>query len=107
MNIKIIEEELKTGQVNPPRLAEMKDYLAVVSSEFMDRQLQLQLEYADWFSTNRDNYKSDKAARLGWQAIHQGREELTLETRQKRIKVLREAISSHLRVASDSARNMY
>ena len=41
MNLQQIEEELKTGQVNPQRLAEMRDWLAVESSSKMDRQDEL------------------------------------------------------------------
>ncbi|HYF04602.1 MAG TPA: hypothetical protein VEA59_00355 [Patescibacteria group bacterium] len=107
MDIQQIEQELKTGQVSPPRLAEMKDYLAAESSTIMDRQLELHMLYAKWFQNHRGLHKSDKSAYLAWCADELGKEELILETRQKKIKVLREAISSHLRVASDAARNMY
>lgn len=107
MNLEIITKELSVGQVAPERLAQMKDYLAAFSASLMDRQLELQLEFAGWFQTNRERFKSDKAAQLEWETSDRGVEQLTLETRQKKIKVLREAISSHLRVASDQARNLF
>ena len=107
MNIDEITQELKTGQVNPPRLAEMKDWLAGESSTIMDRQLELQQDYARFYSLKREGVKSDKAVKMLWQALPDGIEEMILETRQKKIKVLREAISSHLRVAEGVARNMY
>ena len=107
MNLETIEKELKTGQASPHRLAEMKDWLAGESSSMMDRQLELTMLYAKYFNDIRGEYKSDKAVRMAWIGGEWGKEEMELETRQRKIKVLREAISSHIRVASDEARNLY
>lgn len=101
-----IEKELATGQIPPHRLAEFKDWLAAESSTLMDRQLELQLRYADFYEVHKPD-KTDKGVLQSWLRTAQGMEGLTLETRQKKIKVLREAISSHLRVASDQAHNLY
>lgn len=107
MDIKIIEEELKTGQVSPPRLAEMRDWLAGSCSSMMDRQLELQVLYADYFNFFRSDNKSDKSTSLKWEVKAEGKEQLQLETTQKKIKVLLQAISSHLRVHENMARNIY
>lgn len=105
MNIELIEERLKIGQVSPDELAKMKDWLAVESSSLMDRQDQLIDLYADYFHAQREFHKSDKACDNAWNIREEGREQRKLETYQKRIKVLREAISSHLRVAHDQTYN--
>lgn len=107
MDILAIEKELKLGQVAPQKLAEMKDYLASYSSSLMDRQLELQIHYSDYFKAIRPNVKSDKAVKMEWLTTNNGREELEIETIQRKIKLLREAISSHLRVADNQARNLY
>jgi len=107
MTIKEIQEQLKVGQVSPPQLAEMKDYLASISSEFLDRQLELHKEYADYFSINRSSHKSDNGCKLAFNRTDSGKLQLELDNTQRKIKVLREAISSHIRVYSDAARNMY
>lgn len=106
MNLETIESEMRTGQVPPQRLAEMKDWLAAESSSLMDRQLELQLRYADFYEVHKPE-TTDKGVLQKWRRTAQGMEELTLETRQKKIKNLREAISSHLRVADNQARNLY
>jgi hypothetical protein len=107
MDIETIERELKTGQVPPPRLAEMRDWLSVEASSKMDRQDQLVDLYADYFHVNRASFKSDKACDNAWDLTDLGREQRRLETYQKRIKLLIATIASHLRVASDAARNLY
>ena len=106
MNLEIIETELRTGQVPPPRLAEMKDWLASESSTLMDRQLELQIAYANFYEICKPN-NTDKGVLQAWRRTGQGLEDLKLDTAQKKIKVLREAISSHLRVAESQARNLY
>jgi hypothetical protein len=88
-------------------LADAKDWLAGTSATLMDEQLQIQLAYSQYFLMHRNEYKSDNALRQSWYALPAGKRQLEIETEQRRIKVLREAISSHLRVASDAARNLY
>lgn len=100
-----IQEALKVGQVTPGELAAMKDFLAGYSSSLMERQLQLQLQYASFFRLIREHKGSDKAVLMDWRNGDMGKEELTLEVTQKRIKTLMGAISSHLRVAHDEAYN--
>lgn len=107
MNLEIVESNLKDGQVPPHKLAIMKDWLAGYSSSLMDRQLALQLNYATYFKLNREKVKSDKALKMEWLNTESGKEESELEVIQKKIKLLREAISSHLRVADNQARNLY
>lgn len=107
MDIIAIEKELKLGQVAPHKLAEMKDWLAGYSSSLMDKQLELQLNYAQYFEVVRETVKSDKAVKMEWLRTNEGKQEAELETIQKKIKLLREAISSHLRVADNQARNLY
>lgn len=107
MNIETIESELSTGQIPPQRLAEMKDWLSAQSSRLMDRQLELQMYYAYFYNSVRTDHKSDKSVLMAWRAKDEGKEEMKLEVTQKKIKTLREAVSSHLRVHSDQARNMY
>jgi hypothetical protein len=63
MNIAFIEETLRKGQVPPPLLAEMRDWLSVESSSRMDRQDELIDLYADWFHANREKFKSEKPTR--------------------------------------------
>jgi len=106
MNLETIEQELRTGQVPPPRLAELRDFLAVESSSKMDRQDQLIDLYADYFHANRVLHKSDKATDNAWGMTDLGKEQRRLETYQKRIKLLIGTISSHLRVAELQARNL-
>ena len=107
MTIKEIEEKLKEGQVNPQELAEMSDFLAGTSSSLMDRQLELQKQYADYFTTLRKNFQSDKAVLMDWQSSASGMEQLELETTQKKIKTLSQTIGRHLKVAHDQAYNRY
>lgn len=107
MNIEQIQQDLKTGQLSPPQLAEYKDWLSAESASDMDRQLELQLLFTDFFTAKRAEYKSDKAVQMAWQATPEGREQLLLETKQKKMKVLIQTISSHLRVAHDQALNLY
>lgn len=107
MNIDQIQKELKTGQVAPHTLAQYKDFLAASASEILDEQLSLQLGYSQYFMENRDKYKSDNALRQSWSLKEEGKRELTLHTMQKRIKSLVGAISSHLRLSSEEARNIY
>lgn len=107
MNLDNIEKELAQGQVSPPRLAEMRDWMAAYSSSLMDRQDQLVDLYADWFHLNRPNYKSDKACDNAWDRTEAGKEQRRLETLQKRLKLLIAAVASHVRIASDQARNLF
>lgn len=107
MNLQDIQEVLKTGQNSPAWLASVKDWLAGESSTLMDEQLKLQTQYAGYFAAFRDTVKSDKAIHMRWRHTDEGKREMELETLQRKIKVLREAISSHLRVLSDQARNLY
>lgn len=107
MDIKTIEEDLKTGQVPPPKLAEYRDWLSGTSSSMMDRQLELQIKYAENYKRIRELVDSDKAALMFWQDSQEGKEEMCLDTMQKKIKVLLQAISSHLRVHENMARNIY
>jgi hypothetical protein len=107
MTIQEIEEILKIGQCPPTWLAEAKDWLASESSTLMDRQLELQIKFAEYFKEMREKFQSDNAVRMTWVTEPLGIEQISLETQQRKIKVLREAISSHLRVASDQARNLY
>lgn len=105
--LEVIENALRVGQVAPPTLASYKDWLAAESSTLMDKQLERQLSYASYYEAHREAYKSDKGLLQAWRRTAEGREELMLDTAQKKIKVLREAISSHLRVADNAARNLY
>jgi hypothetical protein len=105
MEIKTIAEELKIGQVEPGRLAEMSDWLAGTSSSLMDRQLELQVLYAEYFDVQREFHDSDKATDNAWKRNKAGLEQLQLETTQKKIKVLLQTIGRHLKVAHDQAYN--
>ncbi len=107
MNLELIEQQLKLGQTPPPLLADYKDWLSAEASSLMDRQAELTILFSDWFFENRKDHKSDKACQIAWYTKDEGREQLLLETRQRKIKTLREAISSHLRIASDMARNLF
>lgn len=107
MDIPTIIENLKVGQNSPAWLAEAKDWLAGHSSSLMDRQIELQKIYASYFILERTEVKSDRAVLMLWRTSISGQEELNLENEQRKIKVLREAISSHLRVHDNQARNLY
>lgn len=107
MNLETIERDLKLGQQPPHVLAEYRDYLAAESSSKMDRQDELIDLYADWFHVNREKHKSDKSCDNEWGRTELGREMRRLKTYQGRIKLLIGTIVSHLRVASDQARNLY
>ena len=107
MTINDIEKELEIGQVNPHRLSEFRDWLSAQSSAMMDRQLELQLIYSQFFYDNRPKWKSDKALLMEWRITKAGSEELELEISQKKITILLRAIASHLSVLNNSARNLY
>lgn len=107
MDIPSIEERLKLGQVTPGEIAYMKDYLSGVSSQYMDRELQLKMMFADFFVLKKPELGSDKHVQMAWNATEHGKEELVLKNKQAKIKVLLSALGSHLKVFSDQARNMY
>lgn len=105
MNLETIEQELITGQVVPKRLVEFSDWLSATSSSLMDRQLELQLMYAEYFHAQREFHDSDKATDNAWKRNIAGNEQLKLETTQKKIKILLQTIGRHLRVNHAEAYN--
>lgn len=107
MDISIIEQELKTGQVAPERLAQMSDYLAGTSSSLMDEELHIQNTYAEFFKIHRETVKSDKALLMLFRTTGIGKRQMEVETTQKKIKVLSQTIGRHLKVAHDQAYNRY
>jgi len=107
MEIATIEQELKTGQVEPGRLAQMKDWLSAESSSLMDRQDELIDEYNLFFFAHRKDYKSDKGTDNAWAITEKGREQRKLETWQLKAKRLISAINSHLEVANNQAFGRY
>ncbi len=107
MTLEEIEQEIEGGQVAPPRLAEINDYLAAQASSKADRQLWIQKEYAKYYQHTRELVKSDKAVEMNWRNNILGLEEMDLETYQRRIKSLKGAIRDHLRVHENMARNLY
>jgi hypothetical protein len=107
MTIETIQKDLAGGQVPPPTLAEYRDFLAATQTALMDRLMELQFLYTKFFNSNRFVHKSDTAVKMAWRGTPEGEEEIKLETKFKQIKLLIGAISSHLRVAENVARNLY
>ena len=105
--IKEIEQELRIGQINPHRLAEIRSQLSAEYSYMAGILEEILATKAVKWLTMRQDQKSDKSTDLHWDALPEGIQEMRCRMELKRCEKLIGGIKSLLDVAEGQARNKY
>jgi len=91
----------------PHQLAEEIVILADECSRLAERYNELNILYAEWWKTYRQDYKSDKAAEKAWDLTLEGQEMWTIKTKIKTKERKISAYKAFIRVLENEARNQF
>lgn len=106
MNLTELQQKIKAGNLNPHTLAEYQLQLSGLYSQMSTEAGTLEDEYATWYITNQDSYKSVKATEMAWRATDKGKRLAFLKREMKNCEKMISSAKTQLRIKEYEMRNI-